>query len=209
MKTKLLIFDVDGTLVDSLGDHYETDKKIIENLQGVAPSLEEYMGILGRVTDWNKFYEQFGVSDSEKATALFYKLISERAPRAIPEAYELLSKVRRMNIPHCALSINENPYSVHKKLLGARLLDYFINSVYSDPKTKTEVIREVCKERGIDYNNAILIGDTEKDIREGKEVGVVTVGVSNKYSFSPEEDINKAQPNYLIHDIRDLEKIIK
>ncbi len=58
----------------------------------------------------------------------------------------------------------------------------------------------------VDRKDAILVGDTDKDILAGKNAGIKTVGVT--YGWIGEE-IKKSQPDFVIDDIEELLDILR
>lgn len=210
MKPKLLVFDVDGTLVDSLSVSYDVDKKIISEFGGNVPSMETYRGCIGE-GNWNDFYRKFGVNiDTERALELYYSRISQFDQKAIPGAKDLLQKLSDSDVARAIVSINKRQDYVLDKLRMAGLENYFTpKDIYCEGDNKVMAIKEACSKRGITPQAALYIGDTAKDVREARAAGLKTVAISNKFSFNTKDIIMQSNPDYLFTDISDLTSFLE
>jgi len=215
MKPKLWIFDVDGTLVDSLSASYAIDQTIIEKLgDGNAPDIDTYRQLLGE-KNWQEFYANFGVTDYEKALHHYYYMMSKiyTAPiplKAIPGVKKLLRKLQGQNVPRTIISINGSLDSVINKLDRTNLLKYFDkDSIHVTDDSKKEVIVGECERREIQPAETVYIGDTAKDVREGRAAGVKTIAIANQYSYNPSGVIERAKPDYLVRDISDISQLLE
>ncbi len=209
MKPKLWIFDVDGTLIDSLSISYDVDKQIIKEMGGNVPDIEEYRRSLGEYS-WNEFYNRFGVKDVEGALSFYYAKVAKSTHRAIPGARNLLQKIVNNNIARAVVSINESQDHVISRLRLSGLDAYFTaDDVYCETDNKTRAIKQACSRRNIAPENALYIGDTAKDVREARTVGVRTAAISNRFSYNPDDLIRRENPDYLITDIFDLVSLLE
>jgi len=66
-------------------------------------------------------------------------------------------------------------------------------------KPKTGLIKQAIKELNIDLNGSYIIGDTQRDIECGKNLGITTIGVRTGYGC---KNLNR-QPDYLFDDLYD------
>ncbi|PIS05447.1 MAG: hypothetical protein COT81_00935 [Candidatus Buchananbacteria bacterium CG10_big_fil_rev_8_21_14_0_10_42_9] len=56
-------------------------------------------------------------------------------------------------------------------------------------------------------NEIILIGDAPEDIQIGQSLGIKTVGITGGYYSSAR--VKAAKPDYLIHRLEDLRRILR
>ena len=54
--------------------------------------------------------------------------------------------------------------------------------------------------------NTLMVGDSEYDLQAAKRAGVKSAGVA--WSLKGEACLNKYQPDYMLHDMRDLLPIV-
>ena len=205
---KLLIFDVDGTLVDSLRISYDVDSRIIRELGGEVPDFKNYRKNLGE-KDWSEFYSGFSVKDTALALSLYYNRVNRRKYRAIPGVKELLQKLADRPIAKTVISINESSSCVISKLRAAGLKNYFsTDSVHCGRDNKIRAIREEYTKRNICPQDVLFVGDTAKDVREARAAGVRVAAISNKFSYNPEYLITQANPDYLFTDISEIASLL-
>ena len=104
MKPKIWVFDVDGTLVDSLSISYRVDSEIIREFGGNVPDIEDYRKLLGE-GGWDDFYRKFGVDmETERALELYYSRVSQYGQRAISGARDLLQTLSENNVGRAIVS---------------------------------------------------------------------------------------------------------
>lgn len=210
MKPKIWVFDVDGTLVDSLSVSYKIDSEIIREFGGNVPDIESYRGVLGEGS-WNDFYRKFGVDiETERALELYYSRISQSGHKPIPGARDLLKRLSEGGTERAVVSINESRDHILNKLSSAGLEEYFMSEdVYCEKDSKEKVLKEVCSKRGATPQEVLYVGDTAKDVREARTAGLRTAAISNKFSYNPHNLIRQANPDYLVADITDLSKLLE
>ena len=80
--------------------------------------------------------------------------------------------------------------------------DLFIN-VYD----KGEVIEELLLKNNFKPEETVLIGDTRHELEVAKKVGIKTIAVT--WGFDSEEKLKSMNPDFLIHNIKELEDILK
>lgn len=202
---KLLLFDFDGVLVDSL-DVYE--KTVTECLQTIGQPLtrgrEEFLELFE-----GNFYESLvrkGV-DLQKfvdaSVAILARVnYSEMKPfDAIRPVLRELAKTH----PMVVISSNDTP-TIQEAL---RLYDF--NGIFQDVLgsdfmlSKKDKILHVIKKYHITLQDIYYIGDTSGDIQEGKQAGVQTVGVT--WGWHSKDLMASACPDYLFEKQEDLLKL--
>lgn len=198
----LLLFDFDGVLVDSI-DVYE--KTVTDCLQQIGQPLtrgrEEFLELF----DGN-FYEslvQKGV-DMDKFTAASIDILA-RINYAEMKPFDAIRPVLRelkRNHPLVVISSNDTP-TIREAL---RLYDFngiFDDILGSDFKlSKTEKILHVIQKYNVEPQNIYYIGDTTGDIKEGKQAGIKTVGVT--WGWHSKAKMAESNPDYLFDHPQDL-----
>lgn len=207
MNSKLWIFDVDGTLVDSLKYSYEIDKGLVQRYGGSIPDLDSYREAI-QMGNWDKFYEGFGIQDPEKRKNLlerYYDEASKVPLQPLPYAHELLKYLRRKRTTIAIVSINKSLEKVIDKLRKTDLEKYFDreNIQFAESK-KTGCIRKQCEKTKVSYKEAIFVGDTAKDVIEAREAGVKTAAIIGESSYHPEKMIVDSRPDYLFKDLKEI-----
>jgi HAD superfamily hydrolase (TIGR01509 family) len=212
---KAVLFDLDGTLVDSLPIWHESlrltlrgyginleGKEIVKKAMGKKPpAICKSVGITSSPAEFD---------DKLNANLL---LISESAA-LFPQVIETLDKFKAEGIEMCLISYTDR-WLVDRFVKITKIRGYFKAILaYEDvknPKPDPEAVFAVCKKIGIDPKDAVVVGDTEKDIGMGKAAGCATVlflpeGNKRFYDFVSLK--NEVKPDFSMTNFGELEKIV-
>lgn len=202
---KLLLFDFDGVLVDSL-DVYE--KTVTDCLQQIGQPLTRGRAEFLELFEGN-FYEslaQKGVN-MDKFFAASVDILS-KVNYAEMTPFDAIRPVLRelaKNHPMIVISSNDTPTIVE----ALRLYDF--NGIFSEVLgsdfmlSKKDKILHVISQYKVTLQDIYYIGDTTGDIKEGKQAGVKTVGVT--WGWHSKEKMAAARPDYLFDQPEDLLKL--
>lgn len=217
-KTSLIIFDLDGTLVDSSRDitnalNYSLKPYGFKNLsvkdtikivgEGIT-SLIEKIVFAGRTDPDSELQKIRGA-----ALGRFVQYYTEHIAdftRPYPCVIETLEQLHNFK----KAVISNKRESMSKKLLEQLGLMKFFDIVLgsdstSEKKPSPEPIRAVLKHLKILPENTVIVGDSEFDIQAGKSAGITTIAVT--YGYRSRAMLKEA--DYIIDDIREIEKLIK
>jgi phosphoglycolate phosphatase len=204
---KLFLFDFDGVLVDSL-DVYE--KTVTDCLQKINQPLtrgrEEFLELFE-----GNFYEslvkrgvdlyEFMESSVNILAGVDY---SEMKPfGAIRPVLDELKK----NHPLIVISSNDTP-TIQEALCLYNFNGIFQEILGSDFMfSKKEKILYAAKKYSAAPDNIYYIGDTTGDIKEGREAGIKTVGVT--WGWHSKEKMAAVKPDYLFDTPQELLQLNK
>ena len=211
---ELLIFDLDGTLVDSLDDIVASVNHTLTelNLKPLNRSqIKSYVGdgiktLLARAVGTQK-----QVTDElvEKARKIYYTHHEDHCldhVKTYPHALEIM---RHFALKKKAVVSNKSERFTRKILVGLGFGDYLDmiigGDTLKDKKPNPLVIEHVVSTLNVPKNKTVIIGDGRQDIQCGKAAGVLTCGVT--YGFKPVEDTIDA--DFRINDLIELKKIFK
>jgi phosphoglycolate phosphatase len=198
----LLLFDFDGVLVDSL-DVYE--KTVTDCLNAIGQPLtrgrEEflelfegnfYQSLVDKGVDMKKF---------EEASVSILAQVNYAAMKPFDAIRPVLRRLKQ-NHPLVVISSNDTP-TIREAL---RLYDFegiFDDILGSDfMYSKKEKILYVIRKYSVTLQDIYYIGDTTGDIKEGKEAGVKTVGVT--WGWHSKALLAASRPDYLFDTPEDL-----
>lgn len=198
MKKQLLIFDLDGTLVDSSAD-LTTGINLMRAHYGLAPlSRETVTGFIG--DGIRKLVErslQGTTVDFEEALALDKKFYSEHMldeTAFYPGVGEGLQKLAAAGHPLAVLS--NKPGDPSRAILnhleaGALFFRIIGGGDVKNLKPAPDGIFELIKESGIDASNVWMIGDHHTDLEVAHNAGVksgfVTYGIGHPGEFTADQ----------------------
>ena len=205
---RLLVFDLDGTLIDSRLDLIHSVNAMLR--QFGRPELPGDL-IATYVGDGAPMLVRRALGDPEDEqlfrTALEYFLLYYRQHKldhtivysGIPEALARISRPQNGAQRRMAVLSNKpvNPSRDIVKALG--LGDFFV-SVYggnSFPTKKPDPlgVQTILQETGVAASQALMIGDSAVDILTGRNAGLWTCGVA--YGFAP-HTLEDVPPDVLI-----------
>lgn len=211
---KLILFDVDGTLIDSQAIIHESMRQTFLNFGYSEPELESTKSIIGLTLDRAiATILQRDIDDEVLAMTAEYK-----------EAYVALAQKEEMqrmpfngipglihrlgNRSDIALGIvtGKSRRGVQRLLQTPHFIDRFTVSRCADDcpsKPHPAMVRECCEEIGISPINTIVIGDTGFDMEMAKSAGANSIGVS--WGYHPVERIYSAGAEKVVHSVSSLE----
>lgn len=215
IEAQLIIFDLDGTLIDSKKDIAFAVNETLKKMglspipqeevygyvgNGVRPLIEQTMTNNGMKADLPAAIEHF--------RELYIKHLLDTTIMfdGVPE---LLAHFHADKIMAVA---SNKPYRYVAKILdGLGMTGYFSSVKGGDDvevkKPAPEMLNTILEETSIDKKNCVFIGDSGIDIRTGKNAGVKTVGVT--YGFRPVEEIMENEPDFLVDSPLKLKEIIR
>jgi phosphoglycolate phosphatase len=211
---KLVIFDLDGTLIDSRLDLVHSVNAALRHIG--RPGLPDdviasYVGdgapILIQRALGGEAVDQAVVRRGLEFFLSYYrehKLDHTTVYPGIPEALGAIQGLpRRMAV------LTNKPVVPSRAIVAALGLGSFFAQVYggnsfATKKPDPEGARKLLDEYGVQPEETVIVGDSHVDIETGRNAGLWTVGVS--YGFAP-HTLNTSPPDVLV-DTPDELKIV-
>ncbi len=220
MQNKYLLFDVDGTLVNTGGAGLRAMKKTFEELLGDGDLVANY-SFAGK-TDSQIIHDMIRKSGCEKSTVdelaeqiaqTYVKKLEQTLQEAhnfktYPHVKEFLEAYSNKRTCELALLTGNLEKGAELKLQHAGLWHYFawgvFGNVSEDRIHLAEKAFEIIKQKTVEINprNIFIIGDTANDVRCGKAIGATTIAFAA--GFESEENLREQQPDFLIYDFKEL-----
>jgi len=206
-----ILFDLDGTLIDSTDAIIESFGVAYETFGRAIPEDEQIKKLIGHPLDL--MFMMLGI-DALEANAYVnaykghYRLISRKKTTLLPLALEAIKLASRMAI----LGIVTKKTAQYSEELLEHLgvmhhFDVLIGrESVTHPKPHPEPILKALQALNADPSQTWMIGDTPMDLICAKEAGVQGIGVlcgySNKYEL-------QKHTSFVVHDALDAVKIIE
>jgi phosphoglycolate phosphatase len=191
---KLLIFDLDGTLIDSLPDLIDATNHMRQSYRLSPLVAEEVRRLVGQGA--RSLVERALPGSApervEEGLGMFlgYNLahIADKT-RLYPGVLETLQALEGLGLPLCVLS-NKNVALCREVLSRLGIARFFPTVFGADSlpfrKPSPEPVLALLEEFGVVARECVLVGDSINDIAAGEGAGVVTVGCSYGYGDSSE-----------------------
>ena len=199
---KGIIFDFDGTLLDSAPDLMATVNRILEPAGRRPVTLGEVQGMIGdgaiKLIE-RAFAATGGVPDQEEFKGLSKQFIDiytgedAETDHLYPGAIETLQTLKRQNFT-LGLCTNKPIAPTQTIIKNLDIECYFSavsggNSIPGISKPDPRHLLNVIEELGLTPESCVMIGDKEQDIYCAKDAGVRSILVSFGYAKLPLEEI--------------------
>jgi phosphoglycolate phosphatase len=209
---RLVVFDLDGTLVNTLTDITIAVNRMLRDLslpprpktevrRLIGHGVEE---LIGRIVGTEKGHLL------DRALDLFLDYRAQagaRHCRLYPGVRETLQSLRDLKL---AVVSNGRKMLVDLVLETAGIADYFQAALGGDSVRRRKPspcpLLQLTKELGVTAPSALMVGDMIVDIQTGKAAGITTCAVT--YGFGEREDLRAAGADYLIDGIAELLPIV-
>lgn len=191
---RLVIFDVDGTLVDSQATICAAMARAYEGRNMVPPEAGAVRAIVGLSLPEAVARLSPGLEPAEcDALAAAYRdayfaLRAEQGSAAIsplfPGAREVLEQFRAQDHTLLAVATGKSRRGLSALIEEHRLGGLFQSLQTSDThpsKPHPAMLHQVLSETGVDAARAVMVGDTTFDMEMGRAAGTGTVGVGWGY----------------------------
>lgn len=180
------IFDLDGTLLDTLSDLCNSANHALETVGRPAYPLDAYRTLVGQGVE-NLFIDALGPEHQglrADAVAAFHAHYAQHrfdTTAPYPGIGHLLATLQASGVRLGVLS--NKPHSATVDVIDRYFseLDWAVvrgHKPNTPPKPDPTSAGEVLKEIGVDAERCAYVGDTKVDMLTGKAAGMYTVGVS-------------------------------
>lgn len=208
----LIIFDLDGTLVDSREDIANAVNYTLQEVGLKKKSIQEIGSYIGTgVEDLiRKSIDGTANPFFEKALSLFTEYYKKHSTDnsclypGIKEVLEYFKDKRKIIIT------NRRYESAINILKALGIYDYFADITGGENfgclKPSSCPLEKAMHKLNVDREKTIIVGDMDIDILAGKKAGIRTCAVT--YGIGRKEDIRRLKPDYIIDNILKLKEII-
>lgn len=205
---KLIIFDLDGTLLNTISDLAQCTNYALQQLGFPTHEEKAYNLMVGNGI--NKLFER-ALPEGEKTEENVRKVREIFIPyytihnadkstpyRGIPE---LLSALCRENY---MLAVASNKYhAATEKLVGQYFPDIPFAAVLGQrdgiaPKPDPTIVNDILGISGVTKKDVLYVGDSGVDMQTAINSGVTACGVT--WGFRPKSELEKFAPDYIIDE---------
>ncbi|WP_281966442.1 HAD-IA family hydrolase [Roseovarius nanhaiticus] len=212
MTLRLVIFDVDGTLVDSQGDIIASMRHAFAEIGAPAPKDPAVRGIIGLSLDvaMARLAPDLDASTHDALVEAYKRsYMSLRAQAGAAQSSPLFPGTRAMLDSLAArddlllgVATGKSRRGLDKLIEGHGLHGLFVTHQVADhhpSKPHPAMLHAALSETGVDARDAVMIGDTTYDMDMARAAGISTIGVS--WGYHPAADL---APDHLLSSWDDL-----
>lgn len=211
MKIELVVFDLDGTLVDSQETIYKTTLRALKevNINHQMP-VEEFNKMIG--LHFEDIFQRFGfkVPDFDQFIKIYKGLYFDFIGTSIvyPHVESTIDYLREEGIK-ISLLTTKSQEQAEDILKHFNLYEKFDFVMGRRPgiahKPSPEPLQFICGQLKIDVANTLIVGDSEMDVQCGKNTFAQTCAVT--YGYRTKEELELQKPDYIIDNLSDLKEI--
>lgn len=217
MSFKCLLFDLDGTLIDSRDDLADSVNLTLCELELEKLSSETVYNFIGEGV-FNLLDRSISASLKQASTEEFLNrsveifrgiynenyLVKTKLYDGVKETLEELKDYKKA-------VITNKPHDFSEKILGElEILQYFQfvsgGDSFSERKPHSMPLLKTAEMLGFMPKECLMIGDSRVDIEAGKNAEIKTCGCV--FGFRGRDELEKAGANFLIEKFSELPKLI-
>ncbi|HNQ72243.1 MAG TPA: HAD family hydrolase [Verrucomicrobiota bacterium] len=216
---KLVLFDIDGTLVHTGGAGVKAFAKTFATEFGLTQGLEHMRFAGGTDTALvRKFFHLNGITPAAEHFTRFFEhyvfwldhLLPQSETATCPGVWELIRALQALpDAPTLGLLTGNIQLGAEIKLRHFNLWSEFVLGAFADDHEERDDIARAAHRRGAQFlgrplrgAEVLVIGDTPLDIKCGRAIGAHVLAVAT--GGATREALEQHQPDWLISDLREL-----
>jgi phosphoglycolate phosphatase len=209
MNIRNIIFDVDGTLLDSKRDIAGAQLWVLRQLGVDGYRPEDLYSYIGKT-----LHETFSlILPAElhhripEAAAMYRDYYRPRAldtTTLFPDVRDTLAALKQRTI-RLGVATTKSSLTTKRLLEHFRIAEYFLQIQGTDEmpyKPDPYIVTKILDDQQWNQSETLMVGDTDKDIETGRNAGIFTCGVT--YGSMNRTELEKYSPFYLIDSIQEL-----
>jgi HAD superfamily hydrolase (TIGR01509 family) len=178
-----ILFDFDGTLLDSFPSHYHAYEVTLAHFN-MTITPQRYMETYS--PNWFAMYEALGIAEEKygEADDIWLAEVKKHKPALFPTARPLLDSLSETYL--LGLVTSGSRERVMRDLNTTGIRDFFKVIVTGDdiikPKPDPEGLQIALERLGRHPSQVLFVGDAREDCRMAQAAGVAFVGISNEFA---------------------------
>lgn len=213
---KLVIFDLDGTLLNTIADLAQSTNHALATLGYPTHQEDEYNFMVGNGI--NKLFER-ALPDGEKTEENVLRVRKEFVPyydqhnadksRPYPDIADVLEELQAKGIQ---LAVASNKYqAATEKLIAHYFPNIRFTAVFGqregvNVKPDPTVVYDILEIAQISKEDVLYVGDSGVDMQTANNAEITSCGVT--WGFRPRAELETFHPNYIIDKAEEILDIV-
>ncbi len=213
---QLVIFDLDGTLLDTIGDLAASCDEVLRRHDMATYSLDDYKHFVGngivrlveRAIPEELRSEEF-IAELRKEFVAYYSENIDKHTVIYPNIMWLLDELKKRDV---AVAVASNKFQEGvRKLVKSFFPNIHFEAVLGQRpdvplKPNPQIIRDIMQITSYAPDKILYVGDSGIDMETATAAGVESVGVT--WGFRSHEELVESGANHIIDSPRDILKFI-
>lgn len=213
---KLIIFDLDGTLLNTIADLANSTNHALKVLGYPTHKVDDYNFMVGNGI--NKLFER-ALPEGEKSEENVLRLRKEFLPhydlhnadksRPYPGIPELL---KALQADGKLIAVASNKYqAATRKLIACYFPDIHFTAVFGqregvNVKPDPTIVNDILAIAGISKEKTLYVGDSGVDMQTAINSGITSCGVA--WGFRPRTELESFHPDYIVDKTEEILNIM-
>ncbi len=210
---KLIIFDFDGTLIDSAPDLVDSINEMLKELNLKEAPFKEAIKWIGngslklveRALRYNGIEDEKFLEKAHKVFKEKYKHSNAKKTTLYPFAKELLDSLKDKNLALITNKPDEYIKPILKKF-DIDVFDFILGGDFEYKKPSPIPLLKALEYFNVKPNEAIMIGDSKNDILAAKNANIKSIAVTHGYNQGV--DIKDYDPDFIVNSLKEIKDII-
>jgi HAD superfamily hydrolase (TIGR01549 family) len=201
---KAVLFDLDGTLLDSFPTHYTAYEAMFSRFD-IAMSKELFLSTYS--PNWYRTYEAFGLGEKHWAAAneIWLSEAAKHLPHLFPGVEDVLRELNTSFTLGIVTSGSKGRVfsDLARTGISGRFSVVVTGDDVAEPKPAPEGLETALDRLALSAGEAVYVGDAHADFEMARAAGVRFFGVPSEFANLPDD-----HPEYDVHPIAALPELL-
>ena len=206
----MVIFDLDGTVLDSVELIVDSFDHAVWSVLGRRPTREDAIRHVGKpLLEQMEFIDEVRAQELVDAYRAFNHREHDRRVRLYPGMADLLLRLRARGARLALVTSKSRPtteMAFRVTGVGELFEEVMCAGETTYHKPHPEPLLRVLESLGATPGSAVYIGDSPYDLQAAARAGIRSVGVT--WGVFPEEDLAAESPDRLVHTMQELSFVL-